>query len=70
MSNAQECLNKLSAELLGHEYDVLRVGWQNETNRVITQQILKRYKPKPVKPKSHKFGDFLDKLGGWILGDR
>lgn len=69
MNNAQSCLNRIINELLGEDYYIVSSVGGNQANEIITEEIIRRFKPKHEKYKVESFRDFIDKLGGWILGD-
>lgn len=63
MSNAQECLERIVDELLGDEFKLPEghIG-QNQANRLMAAEVIRRYKPRPKKPKKG-IGLFFSKFG-------
>jgi glycine/serine hydroxymethyltransferase len=66
-SNAQKCLHKLCNELLGEDYYIVDPVSGNQANEIVTQDIIKLYKPKPKLTKTKKFYDYLLYLGISVL---
>lgn len=50
-SNAQDCLNKLSDELLGKNYYITDSVGCYKANETLTEEIIERYKKIPFKEK-------------------
>lgn len=69
MNNAQTCLNRIARELLDEDYYIAYPVGGSQANEIITEEIIRRFKPKRNKHKAKSVRDFFDKLGGWILGD-
>ena len=46
--NAQECLDRLTDELLGGNYTIVSPVGGNQARKIITNEIIKKYKKPPT----------------------
>lgn len=63
-NNAQKCLDKLCKELLGNDYYIVDPVGVNQANEIITNEIIRRYKPR-----KSIVSRFIDSLKIKVQGD-